>query len=87
MAKADAQQLLINTAKGPLAVPWADIAPATVYEMGKAFVNPRSARSLRNNCLFSRSHPILGDSFARGLVHTYIKERNYRDIFFFFLKV
>jgi hypothetical protein len=40
VAKADNQQLFLNTSKGQVAVPWGDIAPESVYEMGKSFVNP-----------------------------------------------
>jgi len=40
VAKADAQQILINSPKGPVPVPWTEIAPDSIYAMGQTFIHP-----------------------------------------------
>jgi hypothetical protein len=40
VAKADAQQVLINSPRGLVPVPWADISPDGIYAMGQSFISP-----------------------------------------------
>lgn len=39
LAKAEDQQVLVNSPKGPIPVPWTEIAPDTIFEMGKGFIS------------------------------------------------
>jgi hypothetical protein len=40
VAKADAQQVLINSPRGPVPVPWTDLALDSIFAMGQSFINP-----------------------------------------------
>jgi hypothetical protein len=40
VAKADEQQLLVNSPRGLVPVPWGDVAPESVFEMGQSFIAP-----------------------------------------------
>lgn len=40
VAKADAQQVMLNSPRGPVPVPWSEISPHSIFAIGQSFITP-----------------------------------------------